>query len=89
MNTKVNDIATIASALNGKVDFQNIQFDQILMSEEYRETGVNNIVFVKKAYGVYFYTTKTALENVVFLKQNGNLPVLVGCADSLNLYLIK
>lgn len=89
MNNKVIDIAEIANALNGHVSFRSISFDTILMSEEYRETGVNNLVFVKKAFGVYFYTEKSALENAMFLVGDGTIPVLVGTKLSLNLYRIE
>ena len=89
MNTTfVNDIATIANALNGKIEFSNIEFEQCLMSEEYREKNVNNIVFVKKAYGVWFYTTRTAMEDLIMMK-SPDMPVLVGCANSTNLYRIR
>lgn len=84
----INDIATIATALNGKINFSSINFDQCILGEEYREKSVNNIVFVKKAYGLYFYTKKTALEDVMFLKAT-EVPTLVGCAGSFNLYEIK
>lgn len=89
MNTTfAQDIATIANRLNGHVDFSNIKFDQMLMNEEYRETGVNDIVFVKKAYGVYFYTSRSAMENMVMLNAPKEMPVMVGCENSLNLYRI-
>ena len=88
MNTNfVKDIATIANALNGKVEFSCIEFDQCLLGEEYREKNFNNIVFVKKAFGVYFYTKRTALDDVIMLK-DCEIPVLVGCAESCNLYQI-
>lgn len=84
----VNDIARIAIALEGHIEFYHIEYDQSLLSEEYREVSVNDIVFVKKAYGVWFYTKKTALADVMALKDT-KLPVLVGIADSLQLYEIK
>lgn len=88
MNTTfVQDIAIIANHLNGNIDFSNIKFDQMLVSEEYREKNVNNIVFVKKMYGVYFYTTRAAMESMIMLRGN-EMPVLVGCDNSLNLYEI-
>lgn len=87
-NNFVKDIATIANALNGKIEFSNIEFDQCLLGEEYREKDVNNIIFVKKAYGVYFYTKKTAMDDVIMLRGN-EMPVLVGCAESCNLYRIS
>lgn len=88
MNTTfVQDIATIANLLNGNVEFSNIKFNQKLLGEEYREKNVNNIVFVKKVYGVYFYTTLSAMESMIMLSGKG-MPVLVGCDNSLNLYEI-
>lgn len=87
MNTNVQDIVIIANALNGKVDFSAIEFDQCIMDEKYREQSVNNIVFVKKMYGVWFYTTKTAMEDAMRLAGK-ELPVLVGCSNSRNLYRI-
>lgn len=89
MNTRfTQDIAIIANNLNGHVEFSNIMFDQVLLGEEYREESVNNVVFVKKAYGVYFYTTRTAMENMVMLNTPKEMPVMVGCENSLNLYKI-
>ena len=87
MYKNLQDIAIIANALNGKVDFSAIEFDQRLMDEKYREESVNNIVFVKKMYGVYFYTTNTAMEDAIRLSGK-ELPVMVGCGNSLNLYRI-
>ncbi len=88
MNTTfVQDIAIIANHLNGKIEFSNIKFNQKLLGEEYREKNVNNIVFVKKVYGVYFYTTRAAMESMIMLSKK-EMPVLVGCDNSLNLYEI-
>lgn len=90
MNTTfVQDIATIANALNGKVEFSSIEFDQCLLGEEYREKSVNDIVFVKKAYGVYFYTSRSAMDAMVMMNAPKEMPVLVGCADSNRLYRIR
>lgn len=89
MNTTfAQDIAIIATNLNGHVEFSNIKFDQCLIGEDYREKSVNNVVFIKKAYGVYFYTTRTAMENMVMLNAPKEMPVMVGCENSLNLYRI-
>lgn len=89
MNTEhVIDIAAIAERLEGKVDFCRIEFDQRLMGEEYREKNVNNIVFVKKAYGVYFYTKRTAMDAMVMLEKV-EMPVLVGIKESDALYRIS
>ena len=89
MNTiNVKDIATIANKLDGKINFSKIEFDQCLLSEEYREKSVNNIVFVKKQYGVYFYTKRTAMDDMIMLK-NVEMPVLVGVDGSNNLYRIS
>lgn len=88
MNDYVKDIATIAAALEGKVTFSKIEFNQRLLAEDYREIGVNNLVYIKKGYGVYFYTLKSALEDVIMLRGE-HIPVLVGCPDSFNIYEIS
>lgn len=85
----VKDIAKIADLLDGKVEFMDIRFDQRLMSEEYRVTDVNNLHFVGKKYGVFFYVLKSELEDMITLRNTDPLSVLVGCDDSLNLYKIQ
>ena len=75
--------------LREKIEFSNIEFDQCLLGEEYREKDFNDIVFVKKAYGVYFYTKKTAMIDMIMLIKRNEMPVLVGCAESCNLYRIS
>lgn len=88
MNTTfVQDIAIIANHLNGKIEFSNIKFNQKLLDEEYREKSVNNIVFVMRMHGLYFYTTLSAMESMIKLGGK-EMPVLVGCDNSLNLYEI-
>lgn len=89
MNTFTKDIETIANALTGRVEFSSIKFDQVLLSEEYRESNVNDIVFIKKAYGIYFYTRRSALDAITELRATKNMPVLVGCSESTNLYEIS
>lgn len=90
MNTTfAQDIAKIANALNGKVEFSHIEFDQVLLGEEYREQSVNDIVFVKKAYGVYFYIRRSEMEAMVMLKRPKEMTVLVGCDGSNRLYRIS
>ena len=88
MKQYVNDIAVIAARLEDRINFSGIEFSQCLMGEEYREKDVNDIHFVRKENGVYFYTSKWAIEKITML-QKVEVPVLVGHDGSLNLYRIK
>lgn len=85
--TKTTDIFEIASALDGKVDFSEIKFNQCILGEEHGKS-VNDMLFVKQAYGVYFYTSKNAFESLISLTKKP-LITLVGCKNSTNLYEIK
>lgn len=88
MKQYVSDIAFIAARLEGRINFSGIVFDQCLMGEEYREKDVNDIHFVRKENGVYFYTSKWAIERATMMQQV-EIPVLVGWGGSLNLYQIQ
>ena len=44
--TQATDIAEIATKLDGKVKFSSIIYSQQMLSEEYRETGVNDMYSV-------------------------------------------
>lgn len=88
MKQYVSDIAVIAARLEGRINFSGIVFDQCLISEEYREKDVNDILFVRKENGVYFYTSKWAIERITMM-QHVEIPVLVGWDGSLNLYQIQ
>lgn len=88
--TNASIIAEIAQKLDGKVDFSMIRYDQQLLSEEYREKGwVNDIQYIGKKYGLYFYTSKMKLEASVMGNEKEELPTLVGVDGELALFLIK
>lgn len=88
--TNASIIAEIAQKLDGKVDFSMIRYDQQLLSEEYKEQGwVNDIQYIGKRYGVYFYTSKMKLEASVMGNEKEELPTLVGVDGTLRLFLIK
>ena len=87
--TNASIIAEIAQKLDGKVDFSMIRYDQILLSEEYKEGCVNDIQYIGKRYGVYFYTSKMKLEASVMGNEKEELPTLVGVDGTLRLFLIK
>ena len=46
--TQATDIAEIATKLDGKVKFSSIIYSQQMLSEKYRETGVNDMYFIGK-----------------------------------------
>lgn len=83
-----NDMATILTRLSGRIEIRGIKFNQMLLSEKYRETGVNDLVFVKKMYGVYFYTSRSEMEKMCHL-QAQKLPVYVGIEGTLSIYEIR
>lgn len=87
--TNASIIAEIAQKLDGKVDFSIIRYDQNLLSEEYRQSYVNDIQYIGKRYGVYFYTSKMKLEASVMENEKEELPTLVGVDGTLRLFLIK
>lgn len=88
--TNASIIAEIAQKLDGKVDFSMIRYDQQLLSEEYKEKGwVNDIQYIGKRYGLYFYTSKMKLEASVMGNEKEDLPTLVGVEGTLELFLIK
>lgn len=87
--TNASIIAEIAQKLDGKVDFSMIRYDQQLLSEEYREGCINDIQFIGKRYGLYFYTSRIKLEASVMENKEKELPTLVGVDGELALFLIK
>lgn len=86
--TQATDIAEIASKLDGKVKFSSIIYSQQMLSEKYRETGVNNMYFIGKKFGLWFYTSRAALDSLCYL-QKSDFPTWVLCENSLSLYEIK
>lgn len=56
--TQATDIAEIATKLDGKVKFSSIIYSQQMLSEKYRETGVNaNPERAYKKQVAYFVTS--------------------------------
>ena len=53
--TFAKDIATISTALDGIVEFQSIEFSQILITEHGQ--SINDLQYVNKIRGIYFYTS--------------------------------
>lgn len=86
--TQAADIAEIATKLDGKVEFSSIVYSQQLMDEKYRETGVNDLHFIGKKFGLWFYTSRAALDSLCYL-QNPKFPTWVLCENSLSLYEIR
>lgn len=52
--TQATDIAEIATKLDGKVKFSSIIYSQQMLSEKYRETGVNDMYFIGKKFVVLY-----------------------------------
>lgn len=71
--TQATDIAEIATKLDGKVEFSSIIYSQKMLSEKYRETGVNDMYFIGKKFGLWFYTSRAALDSLCYL-QNPKFP---------------
>lgn len=86
--TQAADIAEIATKLDGKVEFSSIVYSQQLVDEKYRETGVNDLHFIGKKFGLWFYTSRAALDSLCYLNKS-NFPTLVLCENSLSIYEIK
>lgn len=86
--TQATDIAEIATKLDGKVKFSSIIYSQQMLSEKYRETGVNDMYFIGKKFGLWFYTSRADLDNLCYLNKT-KFPTLVSCENSLSIYEIK
>lgn len=85
--TIATDIAEIAQKLDGKVNFESIEFSQIIF-EDKKETGVNDLLFIGKKFGIYFYTSRSAVENICFLEKQ-QMPTYVATESTCNIYEIK
>ncbi len=85
--TQATDIAEIATKLDGKVKFSSIIYSQQML-EGYRDTGVNDMYFIGKKFGLWFYTSRAALDNLCYL-QKSDFPTWVLCENSMSLYEIK
>ena len=84
--TIATDIAEIAQKLDGKVNFES-KFSQIIF-EDKKETGVNDLLFIGKKFGIYFYTSRSAVENICFLKKQ-KMPTYVATESTCNIYEIE
>lgn len=84
--TKTTDILEIAAALDGKINFTDIKFSQVLPCAH--GEGVNDLKFIRKQHGVFFYTSRTAFENMTNLVAP-KFDILVCCEGSKNLYQLK
>lgn len=85
--TMASDIVAISIALDGVVNFESIAFSQILITEHGQ--SINDLMFVQKIRGIYFYTSRSAMESAVCHLTNAKLPTYVVCADSKNVYELK
>lgn len=85
--TMASDIVAISTALDGVVNFESIAFSQILIAEH--GESINDLKFVQKIRGIYFYTSRSAMESIVCHLTNTKLPTYVVCADSKNVYELK
>lgn len=90
--TKATDLAEIAAALDGKVEFQNIQFSQILTTEHGQSQ--NDLLFIGRKFGVYFYTSRSSFDAIFYLMTKHkpqfalSMPTYVVCEGSKNVYQI-
>lgn len=84
--TKATDLAEICALLDGKVDFQNIAFDQVLTTEHGK--SVNDLLFVAKKWGIWFYTSRSSFDNICEMNAK-EMPTLVVCEGSKNVYKIS
>jgi hypothetical protein len=85
--TKATDIAEICTLLDGKVDFQTISFNQVLTTDHGK--SINDLLFVSKQYGIWFYTSRSAFESDVCGLRKKELPTYVVCEGSKNVYEIS
>lgn len=83
----LQDIAKLATMLEGIRDVREIKFSQHRISEV--GTDFNHIQFVQCIKGVYFYTDKNILNMNITKGRNEELPVYVCHKDSTALFEIK
>lgn len=84
--TKATDIAEISALLDGKVEFQTISFNQVLTTDHGK--SINDLLFVAKKFGVWFYTSRSEYDNICFLNKQ-QFPTYVVCEGSNNVYEIS
>lgn len=85
--TIATDIAEIAQKLDGKVNFESIKFSQVIF-EDKKETGVNDLLFIGKKFGLYFYTGRAAVESICYLEKK-KMPTYVATESTCNIYEIE
>jgi hypothetical protein len=85
--TIATDIAEIAQKLDGKVNFESIKFSQVIF-EDKKETGVNDLLFIGKKFGLYFYTSRAAVESICYLEKK-KMPTYVATESTCNIYEIE
>jgi len=82
IRTKATDLAEITAALDGKIEFSSIKFDQILIKKQ--GESVNDLLFIGKKFGLYFYTSRSCFDAICYLYSS--MPTYVVCEDSKNVY---
>lgn len=85
--TIATDIAEIAQRLDEHVDFKSIKHSQLIF-ENYKETGVNDLYFIGKKFGLYFYTSRAAVESICYLEKK-KMPTYVATESTCNIYEIE
>lgn len=85
--TKATDITEISALLDGKVEFQTISFNQVLTTDHGK--SINDLLFVSKQYGIWFYTSRSAFESDICELRKKELPTYVVCEGSNNVYEIS
>lgn len=85
--TIATEIAEIAQKLDGRVNFESIKYSQQIL-EGYKETGVNDLFYIGKKFGIYFYTSRAAVDNICFLKKQ-KMPTYVATESTCNIYEIE
>lgn len=85
--TMATDIQEICAALDGVVNFESITFSQILITGH--GESINDLQYVNKIRGIYFYTSHSALESIVCHLTKAKLPTYVVNPNSKNVYELK
>lgn len=85
--TIATDISEIAQRLDGHVDFKSIRHSQLIF-EDCKETGVNDLYFIGKKFGLYFYTSRSAVESICYLEKK-KMPTYVATESTCNIYEIE
>jgi hypothetical protein len=81
------DIVEIATKLSGKVEINSISKSQVLPCE--KGESVNDLLFIDKKFGLWFYTSRSEFNNICYLKQSKSFPTYVVCELSNSVYELK